>query len=87
MSSDAFTIRQALQGAIGIEGLSTELIGQIRSIQRRIARQYNRAVKRETKAQQYRTAALAGGGQREMARRLRQIWRCSLTASNGLVLS
>lgn len=42
-------------------------------LQRQRTRQGNRAVKRFIKAQSYRAAALAGGGSREVARRMCQI--------------
>jgi hypothetical protein len=40
---------------------------------------------RDAKSIQYRQAALAGGGKREIARRRRQILTGSLTIANGLV--
>lgn len=45
------------------------LRAQLESMRRRAYRQALRAQRRETKAQAYRAAALAGGGKREVARR------------------
>lgn len=69
-------LRQFMQGAISrdvLDMLPRFLVADLQQIARRIQRQAFRAQKRETKAQQYRMAALAGGGKREVARRARQM--------------
>lgn len=70
-----FLLRQFLAGMsqTALDALPSFLKGQLETIGRRMQRQTFRAHKREAKAQQYRMAALAGGGKREVARRLRQI--------------
>jgi hypothetical protein len=69
-------LRQFMQGGISQDVLAMLprfLVAELEQIARRLQRQQARYVKRETKAIEYRSAALAGGGKREVARRARQI--------------
>jgi len=71
-------VRQFMDGQITLDALPNLLRGQIATIARRLQRQAARAHQRDFRAFAYRKAALAGGGKREVARRLRQIERGSL---------
>jgi hypothetical protein len=62
-------LRQFLDGVLDTSRLPAFLAGQLEQIATRMRRQRARWIKRETKAQRYRAAALAGGGAREVARR------------------
>jgi hypothetical protein len=80
---DAWTIREALLGNIGLEMLPFELQRQIKAIARRLERQQFRFQKRETNAQRYASVGL--NGKRAVERRLRQIAAGQLRVENGLV--
>lgn len=64
---------RAMRGAITVDALPAAMQGMFKAMQAKRARQGNRFVRRLLKAQQYLLVALAGGGQREVARRARQI--------------
>ena len=66
-------LHSALRGYLDPSALPKALQGIFKAIQAKRARQGNRSVRRHLKAMQYRAAALAGGGSREVARRARQI--------------
>jgi hypothetical protein len=66
-------LHQALRGMFDFNALPKALQGVFKAVQVKRARQGNRGVRRFLKARQYLSAALAGGGAREVARRSRQI--------------
>lgn len=74
-------LHQAFRGLIDPVALPKALLGIFRTEQARRARHGNRSVRRFLKARQYRNAALAGGGAREVARRRRQIAAGSVRVS------
>lgn len=76
-----YMVRQFMQGTLDMGTLPSIMKGQIETIARRMRRQALRAHKRDAKAYEYRAVALSGGGDRECARRLRQIAKGSLQVS------
>lgn len=77
-------LHRALRGLFDFNALPKALQGIFKEVQAKRARQGNRSVRRFMKARHYLSAALAGGGDRECARRRRQIAAGSLRAENGL---
>lgn len=81
-TQDAWTIREALRGNIDFAALPLELVRQIKTIQRRMQRQYDQAVRNE--AHSARNIAAGLNGPRAVVRRLRQIEAGRLTVANGV---